>query len=725
MSQTQEKTAQELFKKTSGKVIEINSMTPEQQKEYIREYYVQESQQEQPTLQDSTKSGQSPVLKYYSTQQTKPVEPVPVTQPQPQQQPQPTIEDIERQAVESHVPETSIRSKPVKPVNITKTYFVGGYGEQTVRQDPRTRTTVGTRILTKEMEVIAGSPPIYKKMKVLRPSLVRTSTGLKPSDKSAVKPLIPKQNVPETLIVGPSAKTQSVMVEKMGKAPESITGVLREARDKFFDNPIAKANKRMYEVQKKADPIKATLLTGSPLHTTQSAKGAIDIGIGFVKGGESLVNPNVKTATGALVGSGIQAITGKGTGTYVEDYLKSIKDREGEFIGEAIFDIALGKALGKVVSKVSKVRVGSKTDELLLKHSSRYRKGAEATLKSRPQVVSSPVFDVGQKTYTWSQARQKAIDLAFQFELTSGSSGVTAPALLESGTKSVVLPHLFSRGGQVTIGYLRSTGFTRQEQGLLSAPQQIFVQTQTQSKRVLPYVPSRIAGLSSKVAPSIIGLGVGATARGILSTQQKEAEIIQSQIQQPTQTQPQIQPTPQPQTIEEKPQTIESIRKISYIPEPISSIRQKEDQKQLPRLSGIQLPKISDITKIQPETLTDTFQEGSQDTGQIQDVFQFQETKQIPETVQRLVPQQTTKQKQVYRTPPKMTLLPAGPTPKIVPPTFKLPSSKRRSKTSFSSGWRLKEHPVPTVKTLSIIGTKQRKRIKKSENKFKVKKIRF
>jgi len=78
------------------------------------------------------------------------------------------------------------------------------------------------------------------------------------------------------------------------------------------------------------DPMRSSL-TGKP----QPMLSGMDVAVGFVKGAESLVNPNTRSYWDIFTGEGTQ-------------YLKSIEGREGEFLGEIAFDVVLTKGLGAV-----------------------------------------------------------------------------------------------------------------------------------------------------------------------------------------------------------------------------------------------------------------------------------------------------------------------------------------------------------------------------------------
>lgn len=508
----------------------------------------------------------------------------------------------------------------------------------------------------------------------------------------------------------------------------TITETLRGARDTIFSNPVSRAQELVYEAQRQKEPIAAV---ASPLGGVTRAKAGLDVGIGFVKAGESIFNPKAQTAGGALVGTGISLVTGQGPGPYISSYAKDIEGRPGEFLGEVLFDVVLGKAIGKgiseIKSRVGKKLVGTPADKWLLEHSSRYKRGAEATLRQRPQILSSPVYDVGQPSYTWSAARQKAIDLAWELELTPGTSGVTAPALLETSTKTKLIPHLFSRGGFTTIGYLRDTGFTRSDPYLQSAPQQIGVTStvQKESVRALPYTgslvgPTLIGKSASKVLPSFLG---PAFLQGVRATSVQETKQAQETkavplpaassyvetgagVEAPQRLMPELKPTTE---------TIESPREIPYTPTRLVTPQQT---KQVP--IPLQVPDLSIVPA--QEDRTRTIPEVIQVPEVLQEQDQQQKTVLIPGVVQAVRPVQKTTPQQAPVIPTPQLIKPSVKMPYT--PMFELPKLKGKKPKGLFGEWRLRTHKVPTISEVSSIRIgstpKKRKRGKGRIKSFKI-----
>jgi len=499
-----------------------------------------------------------------------------------------------------------------------------------------------------------------------------------------------------------------------------ITGKSKEEAQKALD--IAQAGSGM--------PVPAITQEGGVKMSVTSPKPEklLDVPVGFVKAGEALFRPDIKTASGAAFGTGISLVTGKGTGTYIPDYLKDIKGREGEIVGELVFDYMLGKAIGKGVSKaggaVKKELIGSKVDKWLLEHSGRYKGWAAKQIK--PQAVSSPVFDVGQKAYTWSPARQAGIDVAWALEQTPKTSGITAPALLETATKTRVLPHLISRGGQVSIGVLRDYGFSKSKEGLLSAPSQIGIQTTSESSRVLPHIPSITSRIvSSGAVPSMIGAGAVGASRAFTPqetvVQPKTETITEEELKQT----PSVREIPYlPEIVGVTPKKREKqivIPRLSLIPETVSIQKQRETQIVIPKVVAvpklvpvqpqrekeITIPKVTQIPRVVPE--------------------QQQKTHQIPMVIPSVVQQQRTQQKQKQV---QTTRFPSSPTTTTrTPPPFvfdipKLPQLGSIKRSELFGGWRLKEHPIPSLEQFQevALGIPQKKKKKTHPRKRKKRK---
>jgi len=279
----------------------------------------------------------------------------------------------------------------------------------------------------------------------------------------------------KTIPSTPKTPTQRLvdnMVTNMGPSPSSVTSVLRGAKETFFDKitpePFKRAEVALGGAQEATSPLGKA--TSSILTPSRQVKAGADIAIGVVKGGESLVNPSIKTATGTVFGTGIQGITTKshlpnnpflkpiGDVSAIKAYGADIKGREGEMIGEAVFDVLFGKAVTKVASKVSKVQVGSKTDEILLAKSKRYRRAAEATLQERPQFVGAPSYG-SDELVAPAKSIKEAIDATWLLEQTKGTSGVTAKHLVsQSDEVTQFLAFKQAEAGQKTTAYLSKSG---------------------------------------------------------------------------------------------------------------------------------------------------------------------------------------------------------------------------------------------------------------------------
>lgn len=513
----------------------------------------------------------------------------------------------------------------------------------------------------------------------------------------------PKSKAP----IGPTETLRTTMSREMGPAPATITDALRGFRDTIVGGltpePFRRAEESMSRVQDRG--------TSSFLQPSRQAKTVLDAPIGVIKGGESLVNPNARTASGAIFGTGLQGFTSKGAPfnpfvktvqepTLLKDYGKSIEGREGELFGEIVFDVGLGVATGRAAQKFRNVRVGSKTDEFLLQHSKRYRAGAENVLKTRPNIVGSPVFDVGKTGYTWSPARQRAIDTAFSLELTAGSSGVTVPALTETATKTKIIPSLWIRGGQVLgITDYRNYGFNKFDESLQNAPQQLGIQTTLtrESRRGLPYMPTRLAASALKT-PTVTTL-LGTVIRGFnLAETQKPKTTPQK---------------PVGPTLTTEPELIPSERNLPYIPEPVIGQVEKQQDLPVPRLPSVTQipePKIVDVPK--QTTIPELGEVPAQDQPEIvlpkTTPFPVQVPKPVLDIPQPQIPKVPTPQF------PKTTI-----TNKAYPiPPLRgfSPSQRSRSSSSLFGGYRLKTHKALDPKQLLELGkkTKPKRRGKKN-----------
>ena len=113
--------------------------------------------------------------------------------------------------------------------------------------------------------------------------------------------------------VGPTQFLTQRMTEEMGPSPKSITEVFRGIRNTFFDavtpDAFKKSETAMSNVLVATSPFGK--VTASTLITSQQTRSAVDVPIGFVKGAESLVNPNIKSYWDAFSEQGREAYAGQ------------------------------------------------------------------------------------------------------------------------------------------------------------------------------------------------------------------------------------------------------------------------------------------------------------------------------------------------------------------------------------------------------------------------------
>jgi hypothetical protein len=473
----------------------------------------------------------------------------------------------------------------------------------------------------------------------------------------------------QNFVFGPRAVLERNLVSTFGPSPESITGALRGIRDEFFSDPT------FNKVIAPSQP--------SFVNPTRSLKAGADLVIGGVKNIEGIYNDKVITAGGAVTKTGVDLVTGsmglsltKTTDPLgsIKAYGADVKGREGELVGEVVSDIVIGSAISKVVSKIGGVRVGSKTDDFLLKYSERYRKSQIGKLQSRPNIIGTDTYNpFTQETVfpssnrVFSEGYQKAAEGAFSFELTPGTSAVGIKAT-EQLTKKSVTPTLFSYGGSIwgKTTY-QNYGFKKYDPMNLNAPQQIGVTIKKTTPATLPFSPTKIGAVSPTITKSFVaGLGISSFVKTLTSTPQiqQNQEIIIQKPQSPTKDMP-------------------------FVPPRIYDVEKQTEQM-------IVVPQIGQL----PKPITYTTPEIQQDSQQ--NIIQFPDIQpaQIQEQQQSLIPKQISVQQ--TKTPTiKSTKLPTQRisyptrTSKIGVVSFKFPRIKSESQFGLvGEEYDIKKHPV-------------------------------
>lgn len=254
--------------------------------------------------------------------------------------------------------------------------------------------------------------------------------------------------------------------------------------------------------------------TIDPLHWQRIESGA-EAGkfvAGAVGSGESLVysvgrlagfeTPSIPpSVVGASIKAGVSQVT-KGKADVSEFEEMSFGYAAGSVYGE----ILLGLGIGKVASKtfqVAKQAVPSaikfKTGGWLLKHSSWYK--GKVAKKLAPQIIGTEHY--GSKT-AFSLGKAKASEVAWSLALTPKSSMVGISKVPEIAVKGRVLPHLFARGGQVSVGFLKELSFQKPTLGGLFSEEKIITQlVKKPALRKLPYIPSLLK-TGKAVSPFVV-----------------------------------------------------------------------------------------------------------------------------------------------------------------------------------------------------------------------------
>lgn len=186
------------------------------------------------------------------------------------------------------------------------------------------------------------------------------------------------------------------------------------------------------------------------------------------------------------------------------------------------------EAIQRVVSqKVSAAWRGSKVEIYLIKHSAWYRTRAARAVS--PGIISLPDISkmdkIGLQEIMWKAA---SFDLT-AVPRTSGAWITTTTTLATRPTPA--MKHLISRGGQLSIGYLRELWFKKEPKpivaGLLTPEQLGLVSVEKHTFRYTPYIPKAVSKISTaSVIPHILGIAAVAGTKILRRPEVKPKPII-------------------------------------------------------------------------------------------------------------------------------------------------------------------------------------------------------
>jgi len=390
-----------------------------------------------------------------------------------------------------------------------------------------------------------------------------------------------------------------------------------------------------------------------PVRPFAGIAGVVASGESFVYSVQELTGkkaPRIPpTLSSALIGKGYGMVTGKPS-----DDLEIMYEKYGrEYVrGTVVGDILLMMGLGKVAETVSKPVVasikgawkGSRPETWLIRQSEWYARRAARGIA--PQVVASKGFPE-----TFSMKAAEAAEMSWLLETTPKTSAITVTATEYAFHKAKVLPHLISRGGLISIGYLRELSFEKPKiMGGLPARELTFKTVMKTTPKTLPYVPSTWAA-SSRVSASMLSLLLGSAAT-------VGTKIV-----------PRV-PTIHPIVTKPKPTRFEKI--MPFVPEVlVPSIKKKEEMKVGPLVKV--KPSIMPIVKpkIFEETIPFLGETQILEQPTKQKIAQITGLKQvaIQKTIQRQIQYQPP-----YRPPQRMFV------PPKYPDSFGLPKKRRRKR---------------------------------------------
>lgn len=199
-------------------------------------------------------------------------------------------------------------------------------------------------------------------------------------------------------------------------------------------------------------------------------------------------------------------------------------------VGALFWEIGEAYVIGKGVEKLGKKLIPES-----IKHAAKFGKVAKATYKAKLTVKSVLPSFRGSRVDVWMAKHFKpyyaktgiargevaltqiperiglthleAGQLAWKLTEAPRTSGVWLRSVGFAPAKTKVLPHLISRGGQVSVGYLKTLSIEEPywQRGLLP----YVTQTQVTRMGIIPYTPKIVSGLGKKATLTpLLGLAV-------------------------------------------------------------------------------------------------------------------------------------------------------------------------------------------------------------------------
>lgn len=277
---------------------------------------------------------------------------------------------------------------------------------------------------------------------------------------------------------------------------------------------------------------------------------------GFVGVFESWLRPEVPSPTGAVVGLAVgrpqqfQAyreelhagyLVGGLFGTYVEakamgfaakKVWAGIKVVTPEFIKHPIYQTV---KFGRVAKLAHQVKLaapsfrGSRLDVFLTKHSKWYYRTTRG--------IAHGEVAIPRVTERISLGQLKASMGAWELTQAPRTGGVWIGKVAIAPIKTKVLPHLISRGGLVSIGFLREVSYDAEpywRRGLLP----FVTQQQVTRLGLIPYVP-KIVSTTGKKGVSMLGAGLALTVPKLVVSQVPKLQprkkmVVTPKVWQPT-----------------------------------------------------------------------------------------------------------------------------------------------------------------------------------------------
>lgn len=397
------------------------------------------------------------------------------------------------------------------------------------------------------------------------------------------------------------------------------------------------------------------------------------------------------TVSGGLISSGVESVfAGKPVAS--KELTEAFRHPEyafGSITGDILASLVIGAGVEKVIVKPIQTKAKSwLTTKYMEKGRLAWKGRTEAIVMkvtgAKPYVARGEI-SLPQLTGKLNLQRLQASQVAWEMTKSPRMGGVWLRNIGVAPTKTTVLPHLISRGGVISIGYLRELSYEEPlwKRGLLP----FVTQKQVTRMGILPYVPKAVAVTGKKgISQLAIGLGITTLAQ-VRPEPTRRIETMQKPL-------PLLTIHPEPKRREKQVllpklwQPTLAYEREKFKPLTIERLEPKQKERAIPvlRLPTLRIP----TSELKAPSL--------------------QIPKQATITIQKTA--------QIPSIPIPTPTIPTTPTP--LPPPFRVPHGGRdvsRGRRGLFGAWFKRTHPIKTAEQMLQTFTGARRKLKKRKKK--------